>query len=84
MTLYKLTHDRRFDSVSPATVLAMPMMERVIDTEMIVQIGFVVGDAPYKSRWASERAASAGASWPSSRGRREGRWGRYAMSGAGR
>ncbi len=31
----------------------MPMMERVIDTEMIVQIGFVVGDAPYKSQRAS-------------------------------
>ena len=32
----------------------MPMMERVIDTEMIVQIGFVVGDAPYKSQRASQ------------------------------
>ncbi len=32
----------------------MPMMERVIDTEMIVQIGFVVSDAPYKSQRASQ------------------------------
>ena len=31
----------------------MPMMERVIDTEMSVQIGFVVGAAPYKKQRAS-------------------------------
>ena len=47
----------------------MPMMERVIGTEMIVQIGFVVGDDAYKSRWASERAACAGVQSRSSRER---------------
>ncbi len=54
-TLYKLAHDRRFDRLSPGTVLTMGMMKRVIDVDRVAEIDFGVGDDPFKGDWASER-----------------------------
>ena len=54
-TLYKLAHDRRFDSFSPGTVLCMRMIERLIEHDRVTEIDFGIGDDVYKSQWASQR-----------------------------
>ena len=54
-TLYKLAHDRRFDSFSPGTVLCMRMIERLIEHDRVTEIDFGIGDDVYKSLWASQR-----------------------------
>ena len=54
-TLYKLAHDRRFDRLSPGTVLTMGMIEHVIDIDKVAEVDFGSGDDPFKGDWASER-----------------------------
>lgn len=52
-TVYKLAHDRRFDTVSPGTVLTALMIERLLDTERARELDFGPGDEAYKRLWTS-------------------------------
>ena len=54
-TLYKLAHDRRFDCLSPGTVLTMRMIGWIFENDRVGEIDFGTGDDPYKSQWTSQR-----------------------------
>jgi CelD/BcsL family acetyltransferase involved in cellulose biosynthesis len=54
-TLYKLAHDRAWDTLSPGTVLTMAMLERLLDDERIAELDLGAGDDPYKRLWATRR-----------------------------
>ncbi len=54
-TIYKLAHDRRFEDLSPGTVLTMRMMRRVLDEERVAAVDFGAGDDAFKADWMSGR-----------------------------
>ena len=58
--LYKLAHDRAFDSFSPGTVLTMRMLERLLDEEHVTELDLGAGDDPYKRLWVSRRRERVG------------------------
>lgn len=53
--LYKLTHDRHRNHLSPGTVLTWRMIMHLLEADRPAEIDFGVGDDPYKSLWASKR-----------------------------
>jgi CelD/BcsL family acetyltransferase involved in cellulose biosynthesis len=58
--LYKLAHDRAYDTFSPGTVLTMRMLERLLDDERVAEVDLGAGDDPYKRLWATRCRARVG------------------------
>jgi hypothetical protein len=54
-TVLKLAHDEAFKAESPGTVLTALMLQRLLDTERVVEIDFGRGDDAYKQGWAALR-----------------------------
>jgi len=53
--IYKLAHDKRFDSYSPGTVLMGKMIEYTMKVDNITKLDFLSGDDTYKQDWMSNR-----------------------------
>jgi len=49
--IYKLSHDREYDSLSVGSLLTARMFEHVIDGDRVSEIDFGVGDENYKRDW---------------------------------
>jgi hypothetical protein len=53
--IYKLAYDESFKAYGPGTLLTAMLMERVIETDKVDEIDYLIGDAPYKKTWMSQR-----------------------------
>ena len=53
--IYKLAHDRRFDSYSVGSLLSEFMFKHAIDEDHVGNIDFGTGNETYKRDWMDER-----------------------------
>ncbi len=53
--IYKLAHDKSYDSYSPGTVLLGQMIKHTMENDRVCQLDFLSGNDPYKRDWMSER-----------------------------
>lgn len=54
-SILRLAYDETWKPYSPGSILTEHLMERVIDTDKVEEIDFLMGDDPYKRDWMSER-----------------------------
>ncbi len=53
--IYKLAHDKKYDSYSIGSVLTAHMMQYVLDVDKVNEVDYLVGDDEYKKDWMSHR-----------------------------
>lgn len=54
-SIFKLAYDEEWRHYSPGSLLTSYLMERVIDSDKVVEIDFLTGNDSYKKEWMSER-----------------------------
>ena len=52
--IHKLSHDERFISASPGTLLSAALFQHVIDIDRVQEIDFGTGSDAYKREWMEE------------------------------
>jgi CelD/BcsL family acetyltransferase involved in cellulose biosynthesis len=53
--IYKLAYDQAYKALAPGTLLTALLMEQALDLERVQEVDYLIGDAPYKAEWMSER-----------------------------
>ncbi|MFN3302174.1 MAG: GNAT family N-acetyltransferase [Roseateles sp.] len=53
--IYKLAHDKAFQSLAPGTLLTALLMQEVMERDRVHEVDFLVGDDAYKKAWMSRR-----------------------------
>lgn len=54
-SIFRLAYDETWKAYSPGSILTRYLMERVIDTDRVTEIDFLVGNEAYKQDWMSMR-----------------------------
>jgi len=66
--IYKVAYHEAYKQYAAGTLVTALLMEQVIDVDRVTEIDYLIGDDAYKKPgWRT--GASAGASWPTIRGR---------------
>lgn len=53
--IYKLAYDQAYKALAPGTLLTALLMEQALDLERVQEVDYLIGDAPYKAEWMSQR-----------------------------
>lgn len=53
--IVKLAYDQAFDKASAGSVLTAALMSHVIDTDLVTEVDYLIGDDPYKRHWMDQR-----------------------------
>ena len=53
--IFRLSYDETWKQYSPSSILTSFLMEHVINTDKVKEIGFLTGNDSYKQDWMSDR-----------------------------